>query len=112
MHVDAHFGIQGPHAGRGQRGLFAAAVGERVPGLAMQVGGFEPVAVDDAEPADAGAGEILQHRHAESAGADHQHRGGAQARLALRPDLAQRDLARVVRRRRRVANPHGAWSWS
>ena len=66
----------------------------------MQVGRLEPVGVDDAEPADAGAGEVLQHRHAEAAGAHHQHGGGAQARLALRPDFAQRDLARVVRRGR------------
>ena len=69
----------------------------------MQVRGFEPVAIDDAEPADAGAREVLQHRHAEAAGADHQHRGGAQARLARGAHFAQRDLARVVRRRRRRA---------
>ena len=65
----------------------------------MQVGGFEPVAVDDAEAAHAGAGEVLQHRHAEATGADHQHRGGAQPRLSGGADFAQRDLARVVRRR-------------
>ena len=68
----------------------------------MQVGGFEPVGVDDADAADAGAGEVLQHRNAEAARAHHEHGGGAQSRLALRPDFAQRDLARVVRRGRRA----------
>ena len=51
----------------------------------MQVGGFEPVTVDDAETAHACAGEVLQHRNAQAAGADHQHRGGSQARLARGP---------------------------
>ncbi len=64
-----------------------AAVGQRIPGLAMQVRGLEPVAIDDAESADAGAREVLQHRHAESAGADHQHRGRAQSCLARRRPL-------------------------
>ena len=100
MRFDAHFGIERAHARRRERGFLAAAVGERVPGLAMQVGRFEPVAVDDAEAADAGAGEVLQHRHAEAAGADHQHGCGAQSRLACGADFAQRDLARVVRRGR------------
>ena len=98
MRFDAHFGIERAHARGGERGFLAAAVGQRVPGLAMQVRGLEPVAVDDAEPADAGAGEVLQHRHTQSARADHQHRGGAQPRLACGADFAQRDLARVVRR--------------
>ena len=62
----------------------------------MQVRRLEPVAIDDADAADAGAGEVLQHRHTETAGADHEHRGGAQPRLALRADFTQRDLARVV----------------
>ena len=85
VRLDAHLGIQRAHARRRQRGFLAAAIGERIPGLAMQVRWLEPVAVDDAEPADAGAGEVLQHRHAESTGADHQHGGGAQPRLALGP---------------------------
>ena len=49
MRFHAHLGIERAHACRGERGFFAAAVGERIPGLAMQVGGFEPVGVDDAE---------------------------------------------------------------
>ena len=98
VRLDAHFGIERAHALRRERGFLAAAIGERVPGLAMQVRRLEPVAVDDAEAADAGAREILQHRNAETAGADDQHGRRAQARLARGADFAQRDLARVVRR--------------
>ena len=98
VRFDAYFGIQCAYALRRQRGFLPAAIGQRIPGLAMQVRWLEPVGVDDAEPADARAGEILQHRHAEATGADDQHGSGAQSRLALGSDFAQRDLARVVRR--------------
>ncbi len=64
----------------------------------MQVGRLEPVGVDDAQAADAGAGEVLQHRNAEASRAHHEHGGGAQSSLALGADFTQRDLARVVRR--------------
>jgi hypothetical protein len=89
VRVDAHFGIQRLYARRGQRRLFAATFGQRVPGLPMQVGGFEPVTVDDTETTHTCAGQVLQHRNTESTGAHHQHRGGPQARLALWPHFAQ-----------------------
>ena len=74
VRLHANFGIERAHALGGERGLSLAAIVERVPGLAMQIAGLEPVGIDDAEPADACAGEILQHGNAEAARADHQHR--------------------------------------
>ena len=40
----------------------------------MQVAGLDAVAVRDADAPDAGGGEVLQHRHAEAARADDEHR--------------------------------------
>ena len=50
----------------------------------------------DAERADAGRGEIEQHRRAEPAGADHQHARAAERRLAGAADLAQHDVAGIA----------------
>ena len=102
VRLHADLGIQCVHALRRQRGFFAPAVGQRIPGLTMQVRWLEPIGVDDAEPAHARAGQVLQHRHAKPAGAHHQHRGAAQPGLAFRAHFTQRDLARVVRRRDRA----------
>ena len=104
VRVDDDFGIQRAHARRRERGFVAGRSRPARTGLAMQVGGFEPVAVDDADAADAGAGEILQHRNAEAARADHEHRGGAQSRLALRRRLrsARSGASSRVRRVRRA----------
>ena len=93
----AHVGIERSHTSRGERGFFLAALGQRIPGLAMQVGRFEAVGIDDAEAADTGTGEVLQHGNAEATRAHHQYGRGTEARLALGPDFTQRDLARVVR---------------
>ena len=46
----------------------------------MKVGFLDPVVVDDGEPADAGARQVLQHRAAQPAGADHQRRDAAASR--------------------------------
>jgi hypothetical protein len=74
----------------------------------MQVGGFEPVTIDDTETPHTCAGQVLQHRNTKSTGAHHQHGGGSQARLALWPHFAQGDLARVVRRGGRRGVPRCA----
>ena len=64
--------------------------------LALQVGQRHDVVIDHAERADAGGGEIHQRRRAETAGADHQHGGLLQRRLAGAADLAQHDVAGVA----------------
>lgn len=62
----------------------------------MKVGRLDRVVIDDRDPPDARAHEILQHRTAEPARADHEHRGGGKLRLAGRSDLAQDRLTRVA----------------
>ena len=62
----------------------------------MEVGFLDPVVIDDGEPADAGARQVLQHRAAQPAGADHQ-----------RP---RRRRAAPARPRRPRAAPSGARS--
>ena len=62
----------------------------------MKVGFLDPVMVDDGEPADAGARQILQHRAAQPAGADHHDGRGSEPRLAGSADLGKHHLARVA----------------
>ncbi len=62
-----------------------AGVGERVHRLAMEVRGFELVAVDEAQRSDTGAREIEHHRDAEAAAAYHQGPCWLQLRLPLSP---------------------------
>jgi len=76
--------------------LELADVGHTVERLAMQVRLLDRVVIDDREPPDAGAGEILQNRAAEAARADHQHRRGGETRLPCRTDLGQHGLAGVA----------------
>ena len=73
-----------------------ADIGRAVDHLALQIGQRHRVVVDHAERADARRREIQQHRRAEPAGADHQHAGAAQRRLAGAADLAQHDVAGVT----------------
>ena len=61
-----------------------------------QIGKFQQVVVDQADMADAGGGEIEQQRAAETPGADHQHAGGAQFRLAGAADLGEQDMAGIA----------------
>ncbi len=64
--------------------------------LPLQVGQRDHVVVDDAERADAGGRQILQHRRAEPAGADDQHARALQLLLARPADLGQHDVARIA----------------
>ena len=64
--------------------------------LPLQVRQRHRVVVDHAERADAGGGEIQQHRRAEPAGADHQHARGLELGLARAADLAQHDVAGIA----------------
>ena len=49
--------------------------------------------------ADAGTGQVLQHRHAQAAAADDEHSAAAQLRLTRCAHFLERHLARVVRHR-------------
>ena len=62
----------------------------------MEVGFLDPVMIDDGEPADARAGQVLQHRAAQPAGADHDDRRGGEPRLARGADLGKHHLACVA----------------
>ena len=83
---------------RGARALDLAHadIGGRVDHLPLQVRQRHRVVVDHAERADAGGGEIEQHRRAQAAGADHQHARGLERGLAGAADLAQHDVARIA----------------
>ena len=61
--------------------------------LALEIAEFDEVAIDDAEEADAGAGEELGGDGAEGAAADDQGAGAVKARLAFRADLGENFLA-------------------
>ena len=64
--------------------------------LPLQVRQRNHVVVDDAERADAGGGEIEQHRRAEAARADHQHARAAERGLSRPAHLAQHDMAGIA----------------
>jgi hypothetical protein len=53
----------------------------------MEVGGFEAIAIHQAEAADTGAGEVTDDGDAETAAAHDQDTAGAQFPLALGPDF-------------------------
>ena len=67
-----------------------------VENLAVEVRKRDDVIVDDADGPDARARQILQHRRAEAARADHERPGGLQLGLPGTADAAQHDLARVA----------------
>ena len=76
--------------------LAHADVAGRKDHLPLQIRQRHAVVIDHAERADAGRGEIEQHRRAEPAGADHQHARGLELGLARAADLAQHDVARIA----------------
>ena len=64
--------------------------------LALQVGEIDRVVVDHAQGADPGRGEILQEGRAKPAGAEHQHPGSDQLRLAT-PPISASTICRAYR---------------
>ena len=67
----------------------------------MEVGHLDSIVIDDRDAPHAGAHQILQHRTAETARTDDEHRSDGEFRLTGRSDLAQDRLARVAARSRR-----------
>ena len=62
----------------------------------MEVGYLDSIVIDDNDAAYSRAYEILQHRTAETARANDQHRCSCKARLTLGPDFAQHRLAGIA----------------
>ena len=96
MRVEADVRIERIDLPGGAVDLLPADIRRGVNDLTLQIGQRHHVVVDRAQRADAGRGQIHQRRRAETAGADHQHRGFLQRGLAGAADLAQHDVAGVA----------------
>ena len=96
MRLEMHMRIERVNLIGGAVDLAPADIGRGVDDLALQIGQRHDVVIDHAERADAGRRQIHQHRRAEAAGADHQHGGLLQRRLAGAADVAQHDMAGVA----------------
>ena len=96
VRLDFDMRIEPRDRGARLRGFVLADVVGGKNHLPLQIRQRHLVVVDHAERADAGGGEIKQHRRAEPAGADDQHPRGFQLLLAGAADLAQHDVARVA----------------
>ena len=96
MRLDAHVRVEPPIISAALATLGAPTCGRVVHDLALQVVERYAVVVDDADGADAGGGQIHQHRRAEPARADHEHLGGLELLLALAADLAQHQVTLVA----------------
>ena len=64
--------------------------------LSLQVGQRNGVVIDDAERADAGGGEIFEHRRSQAARADDQDPRAFQFLLAGAADFGQHDVAGIA----------------
>ena len=64
VRFDLHLGVECADPRRGEICFGLAAIREREPGLAVQVGGFEAIAIDDHQPPDSSTCEVLQHGYA------------------------------------------------
>ena len=96
MRFHRHMRIEPLNRGLRAVHLAHADVGRGVDHLPLQVRQRHRVVIDHAERADAGGGQIEQHRRAKAAGADHQHARGLELGLPRAADLAQNDVARVA----------------
>ena len=69
----------------------------RVRDLALQIRGVDAIVVDDADPADAGGGEIEAGGAAEASGADQEDARLEQLQLTLDADFGNQEVAAVAR---------------
>lgn len=95
--VDADVGVDGGEALGGGEGLGRCGVGVElgVEALALEVGGFDDVAVDEGEAANAGTGEEVGGDAAERAQADDAGVGGEEALLRIGAKVGEDGLSRV-----------------
>lgn len=82
------------------KGLGGVVFGEEP--LALEIGGFNEVAIEDGEVPDAGAGESGGVISAESAAADDGDAGGEEAGLAFGADAGEENLAGIAVQRGRL----------
>ena len=68
--------------------------------LALQVGRVDPVAIGDVQGANPRTGQIDRHGRAQATGPDDQNACLQQARLSLKPDLVEQQMARIAHQRR------------
>ena len=90
-----HFGIDGLEPVAGGVQLGPADVGRAVQHLALEVAEIDDVEIDEADPADAGRGEVQPERRAEPAGADQQDAGRLQPLLPLHADFGHDQVPAV-----------------
>src|SRR5438552_4068416 len=64
--------------------------------LALQIGERHIIAIDDAERADAGRGEVEQDRRTEAARPNDENLGRLELRLARSPDILEHDVPRIA----------------
>ena len=95
MPFEAHLGIEAVQRLPSRFDLRPSDIGHAVERLAMEVGDLDRVVIDQDDAADPRPHQILQHRAAEAARADHHHGGRRQAGLPFGPDLTQDRLACV-----------------
>ena len=95
MCLDSHVRIETLH-GLGARSTFGVPISRVENHLALQVRQRHVIIINHAKHADAGGGQIEQHRCAKAAGADDQHARSLQLRLAGTADLAQHDVTGVA----------------
>src|SRR5713226_2266485 len=96
MRLDPHLGIDGGDRGARALDLGGAYARGRMNDLALQVREVDRVVIDDAERADAGGGEVEQHRRAQPAGADDEHARGHELGLPLLADFVEDEVAGVA----------------
>ncbi len=93
---EADVGVDGGQRPGGAFHLGPADRRGRVHDLALEIGEIHGVVVDHPDGTHPGRRQVQQQGRAQPAGADHQHPGIQQPRLALAADLAQQDVARIT----------------
>ena len=106
-----HGGVDGVQGVARRVELRPPYVGRPVDHLPVQVAVVDHVEVDDAEPPDAGRGQVHRHRRAEATGTDAENAGRLQLQLPVHADLRHDQVPAVagdllVAQRRRRGDGH------
>ena len=98
VRLDRDLAIEGGNLAGGGNGLGQGlgGVGFIEQRLALEIAGLDVIAVDDADGADAGAGQQSGGGRSGGAAADHGDARGAQALLSFGADAMKQHLARVA----------------
>src|ERR1700742_2481543 len=96
MRLERHLGIEIAEARGGAVELRPSDVVRAVEDLPVQIRGLDFVEVDEADPADAGGGEIERRGAAEPTGADDEHGAAPKLLLPFLSELREDLLTRVA----------------